>query len=48
MNGRLLNSEEIFKHRIHQQTLKVRDMTLKVRDMKRVFKEIVKKLIGKP
>ena len=41
MNGRLLNSEEIFKHRIHQQTLKVRDM-------KRVFKEIVKKLIGKP
>ena len=41
MNGRLLNSEVIFKHRIYHQTLKVRDL-------KKLFKEIVKKLIGRP
>ena len=41
MNGRLLNSEEIYNHKIFQQTWKVRDL-------KRIIKEAIKPLIGRP
>ena len=40
MNGRLLNSKEIFKHKNDQQTWKVRDL-------KRIIKEAIKPLIGR-